>query len=179
VPRAQRTSEELVAASDHLHYEIWMFNALAGGMACGIFGQGPLSNAVLESFTIHTRVLLDFLYANTEKAKTDDVMAEDYFTPPSTWTEARPAKSDLIGSVHRRVGKEVAHLTYARQDVTPETKPWRFSAIANEVNAAVRQFLSLVRTDLLGPRWNEFKAQREAKGQTTPRGPQGGCSAPT
>ena len=157
--RKRRSEDELRSASDSLHYEFWMFMSLAQGLASGISGQGVLNNALLESFTIHARILLDFLYA--EKPWEDDVIAEDFFDDPAAWYEARPAKSEKVEIVHRRVGKEVAHLTYARQEVTPETKPWPFIEIANEVNAGFSKFLSLVSPHLLGPRWDGYKRERE------------------
>jgi len=124
IVRHARSEADLRRASDHLYYEIWMFNALANGLASGIVGEGPLSNAVLEAITVHTRILLDFLYA--EKPQSDDVIAEDFFADPDIWANERPVKSELLAGVHRRVAKEVAHLTYARLDVTPDAKPWRF-----------------------------------------------------
>ncbi|HIC92534.1 MAG TPA: hypothetical protein EYP21_10890 [Syntrophaceae bacterium] len=159
MPRKKRTKEELIEASDHLYYEIWMFLRLANGMGSGVFGQGVLNNALLESFTVHTRILLDFLYA--ERPQKDDVIAEDFFEDPSIWINARPPKSDTLQKVHRRVAKEVAHLTYARQDVTPETKPWPFVEIANEVNTIFSKFLSLIPLELLGPRWNDYIEKRK------------------
>jgi hypothetical protein len=135
-----------------------MLLALADGMASGAAGPGPLNNALLESFTIHTRVLLDFLYA--EKLQTDDVVAEDFFSEPSLWLSVRPVKSDCLASVHKRVGKEIAHLTYARLDVTPEAKPWLYAPIANEVNAAFSVFLSLAPIQSLGDKCKDLKRQR-------------------
>jgi hypothetical protein len=160
--RANRSREELLAASDHLHYEIQMFRTLALAMASGISGQGPLNNALLESFTVHTRALLDFLYA--AKPRPDDVIAED-FLPPDEWLAQRPVKSKLLEGIHLRVGKEVAHLTYARQAVTEETKVWHFAQIAKEVTAAVNKFLALVPRDLLGPRWSEQSLPTAANGE--------------
>ena len=140
-----------MAASDHLHYEIWMFQSLANGLASGIFGQGVLANALLESFTVHARIMLDFLYPR--KPQKDDVISDDFFyEDPSRWHEVRPPKSETLQRVHRRVAKEVAHLTYARQDVTPETKPWPFLEIANEVTQIFSEFVNLVPEHLLGPR---------------------------
>ena len=156
--RPTRTTAELIAASEHLHYEIWMFVALANGMASGIVGQGPINNALLESFTVHGRILLDFLYS--DKPQADDVIAEDFFPDPDQWLQSRPPKTDLLKSVHRRVAKEVAHLTYARQVVTPETKPWPFVQVANDVNAVFSRFLSKVPLNSLGPNWEDLKRQR-------------------
>lgn len=158
--RKQRSQDQLQRASDHLHYEIWMFKSLAYGLASGISGQGVINNALLESFTIHARILLDFLYA--EQPKKDDVIAEDFFDDPKQWLNVRSKKSEKVKFVHKRVGKEIAHLTYARQDVTPETKPWPFIEIANEVNDVFTCFLHLIPLERLGSRWDEYKTERKA-----------------
>lgn len=136
-----------------------MFQSLANALNTGIFGQGVLNNALLESFTVHARILLDFLYA--DRPRKDDVIADDFFDDPTQWSKVRSPKSEALQKIHRRVGKEIAHLTYVRQDVTSETKPWAFIEIANEVSTTFSKFLSLVTPDLLGPRWNEHKQQKE------------------
>ena len=110
--RSKRTKEELKEASNHLYYEIWMLNSLANGLASGIGGQGPLQNALLESFAIHVRALIDFLYS--EKAKNDAVIAEDYFNSPEIWIRIRPGNSDILRKARIRAHKEIAHLTYER-----------------------------------------------------------------
>jgi hypothetical protein len=107
----ERSVEKLQTASEHLSYELWMFNSLAQAMVSGVFGQSALNNAILESFTFHARILLDFLYA--ENPRLDDVIAEHYFDSPANWSAIRPNKSELLKGVHKRVGQEVAHLTYA------------------------------------------------------------------
>ena len=164
MPRQRRQSDELVQASDHLHYEFWMFMSLANALGTGIFGQGVLNNAILESFTVHARLLLDFLYSDHPKA--DDVIAEDFLEDPSAWQDQRPQQSQTVAAVHRRVGKEVAHLTYARHEITPEAKLWPFAAIAQEFEATFSRYLALVPLDLLSPRWDEYKRQRREKGDS-------------
>jgi hypothetical protein len=148
--RVMRTKEELLAASIHLHYEYWMLISLANAMSTGIFGKERLNNALVESFTIHTRIILDFLYS--EEPRNDDVVAEDYIDP-GEWHKLRTQKSLLLQGVHKRVGKEIAHLTYSRQQVTDEDKKWPFLQIANEINVVFQQFLSTVNRDLLGSNW--------------------------
>src|SRR6476620_6674648 len=121
--RTTRKLEELQESSNHLFHEVWMFISLANGLASGIFGEGPIVNALLESFVIHVRAIMDFLYA--EIPQSDDVIAEDVFASPEEWKNMRPMLSEALSQATRRAGKEIAHLTYARLDVTPETKPWR------------------------------------------------------
>jgi len=150
--RLQRTDQELQKASDHLHYEIWMLASLANGIGSGIAGQGPIANALLESFVIHVRALMDFLY--NDNPQPDDVIADDYFSSPDEWRNARPELTELLKSSKRRAGKEVAHLTYARLDVTQETKPWAFIQIANEISAVINIFLQRAPKTKLGRQLN-------------------------
>ena len=151
--RKQRTEQELQKASDHLFYEIWMFTSLARGMASGVFNEGIINNALLESFTVHARVILDFLFA--ENPRPDDVIAEDYFSSPDEWLKIKANKSEKLNNIHVRVGKEVAHLTYFRQTVTSEAKAWNFIEIANEINSVFSKFIKLVPKNLLGASWNK------------------------
>lgn len=147
--RKKRLPDVLHQTLEHLFYEFWMFNSLAQAMMSRVFGQDALNNPILESFTLHARALLDFLYA--EKPKVDDVIAEDYFDTPADWLTARPNKTELLGAIHKRVGKEIAHLTYARLDVIAEEKQWQFAQIANEMNAVFDTFLTSVAKEKLGP----------------------------
>src|SRR4051812_11520484 len=136
--RSIRTPTQLRDASEHLHYEFWMFVTLSRALAISVFGQGAIRNAILESFTVHARVLLDFLYA--EKPQADDVIADDFFTDPETWRQIRGDMAPALQKVNRRVGKEIAHLTYARLEVTPEIKGWSFLEIASAIEALVTRF---------------------------------------
>ena len=151
MPRKARNLDELRGASNHLYYEVWMLSSLANGIASGIAGQGPIANALLESFVIHVRAVMDFLYAET--AKPDDVVAEDFFDSPDQWTSIRPQLSETLSHAKRRAGKEVAHLTYARLDVTPATKPWKFVQIADDISSVMNAFLQNVSRGKLGSRW--------------------------
>ena len=149
--RRPRTPEELRGASEHLFYEVGMFGTLARALATGVFGAGSINNAVLESFTVHARVLLDFLFAN--KPRPDDVVAEDFFPTPERWPTVRGDMPPLLKDVDARVGKEVAHLTYARLEVTPEKKEWRFVEIAVALEAIIALFVNNVSPKNLGDSW--------------------------
>lgn len=152
--RKIRADEELREASEHLHYEMWMLTCLAHGIGSGIAGQGPIAKALLESFVIHVRVLMDFLY--NDKPQIDDVIAEDYFPSPDDWLKVRPKLTEMLKLSKKRAGKEVADLTYARLDVTPETKPWPFVQIANEISSVIKIFLRYVPKSKLGKQWESI-----------------------
>ena len=151
--RTKRTDRELQEASNHLQYEFSMLMSVAQAFASGIAAQGWLVNALLESFVIHFRALLDFFYP-PDNAKKDDVLAEDYFDDDG-WEKIKPQLSDALTRAKTRAHKEVAHLTYARLDVTPETKGWAFIEIANEMNKVMEVFLKNVPKNRLGSRWQK------------------------
>lgn len=132
-----------------------MLHAVANGLGSGLFGPGPISNALVESFAVHVRGLVDFLYS--ENPRPDDVIAEDYFADTTQWAKLRPPLSDVLSLATRRAGKEIAHLTYARLDVTPDTKPWQFLVITNEIAPVLSLFLKNISSELLGNRWHEAK----------------------
>lgn len=149
--RSKRSNEELQKSSDHLHYELWMLQVLALGMESGILGEGPLNNAVLEAFVVHARNLIYFLFAT--KAKQDHVIAADFFENADLWTKNRPSKSAYLKKAEIRANKEIAHLSYERIKVTPETKPWEFNKLSNAINEVFGIFFEKVPKHLLGNRW--------------------------
>jgi hypothetical protein len=156
--RTKRTNKELQEASNHLQYEFSMLISVAQALASGIATQGWLVNALLESFVIHFRALLDFFYPQ-EKTKKDDVLAEDYFDHSDRWKNIRPHLSEALSRAKTRAHKEIAHLTYARLDVTPETKGWAFIEIANEMNDLMEVFLKNVPRNNLGSRWKKHESE--------------------
>jgi len=153
--RKQRTPEVLRKASNHLHYEFWMLMEMANFLASGRTDDVRIKNSFIESFTIHARGLLKFLYGLSPKP--DDVIANDFFPTSLEWKKVRPKMTKLLKKVPKRVGKEVAHLTYARQDVTPETKLWEYHQIAHDMEVRFNEFLQIVPEDLLGERWENEK----------------------
>ena len=128
-----------------------MLGSLAQAIGSGIANQGWLTNALLESFVVHVRGVMDFLY--NDNPQNDDVVAQDFFASPDAWASIRPELSELLRKAKKRVGKEIAHLTYARLEVTPDTKPWPFVSIANEVSSVMQVFLKNVPKEKLGSQW--------------------------
>jgi hypothetical protein len=125
---------------------------LASGLSSGIFTQEPVNNTLLESFATHVRALIDFLYS--EKPRNDAVIAEDYFTSAKKWEKLRPIISEALTNSRLRAHKEIVHLSYDRLKVTPESKPWRFLEIRDEINRVMNIFLNNVNKELLGKIWD-------------------------
>jgi hypothetical protein len=149
--RPARTPEQFRAVTDHLLYEIQMFDTTARTLTAGLFGPGIATNAFLESFAIHSRALVQFFYAKSPQA--DDVIAEDFFPEAHQWQSLRGALPDALTPVSRRVGKELAHLTYARLDVTPEAKRWDIRQVWESLSGVIDLFIQNVDREKLGPAW--------------------------
>ena len=127
-----------------------MLVSIANALASVPAEKGWLQNALLESFVIHYRALLDFFYA---KPRRDDVSANDYFDSVDEWPKLRPPETEVLKLSRKRAGKEIAHLTYARLDVTPETKGWRFRQITEDLNRVIQAFLDNIPRERLGDAW--------------------------
>lgn len=149
-----RTLHQLQQASEHLYYEFWMFSSLANGLSLNLIGDGPIGNAMLESFVIHLRSVIDFLYL--ERPKPDDVIAVDFFDESGQWEKIRPNLSPILDNVKHRVGKEIAHLTYQRLGLTAEQKQWHFVEISNELTKIFKLFYENVEKDKLSAKWKNM-----------------------
>jgi len=107
------------------------------------FELSTVNNALLESFTVHARALVGVFYPADDPIN-DDVLAADFLDDPTAWATGRPGLTPVLTEVRRRVGKEIAHLTYTRLEVTAETKQWRFLEIAFDLLKVVNVFVDLV-----------------------------------
>lgn len=150
--RIQRSEKELQDVSVHLLYEVNMFLGLSRALGYDLFGKGVLTNSLLEAYIIHARVLLFFLFS--ENPQPDDVIAEDFLNSKIDWKKIIELKSDNLKHVQKRVGKEIAHLTYSRLKITPDSKAWNIINITNEIVMLINNFLEFVPKNNLAPSWN-------------------------
>jgi hypothetical protein len=118
-----------------------------------------IQNAYLESFTIHARVLADFLYPLKE-ARKDDVVPEDYGID---WPRCRPSKARVLVNISEpdRVGREIAHLTYFRH-IDPAAKEWPVQEIARALDEVLLKFVGLLDSSKCCNELRQF-AQRNRK----------------
>ena len=130
-----RTVEELKNALESLKYEVWMLWSLANILATDNQGKGVIHNALLESFLIHARILIEFLYKN--KPYKDTVRASQYFTSDSPWKSIRPQKTELLEKTEKDAHKHLAHLTYTRLQ---GKRGWPYIKIANDIKAVLQVF---------------------------------------
>lgn len=154
------SGEKLIEASSHIWYEITMLEAMCKGLMSGVTQNGPLHNAMLESFAIHFRALYDFIYLDKSKF-VDDVLAIHYFSDQERWKNDRPEATATLKTVRERVNKEIAHITLVRLDKAVAGQAWSFVAIARELIDVFRQsFTNKVPRELLSKKWDAIQTDQ-------------------
>jgi len=98
---------------EHLKYEIDMFSALAktlslGSLTLDMFGSIVVKNALLESFLLHERNIIDFLHG--KKKRETDITYKDFL---KNRTEPFIDKN-LHDAMEENINKEILHLTEIR-----------------------------------------------------------------
>jgi hypothetical protein len=123
-------------ASHHLGYEMQVFFGLQPSLTevahrqKQVLPQRPEDNALIESFVVHFRNLLDFFFPRNSKRLTDITFECFAWKPVSDLFAKDEGKLQYW---RNRCDREVSHLTSYRLDVPPDDKPWDFSAIAEEM----------------------------------------------
>lgn len=146
-----RRPEELIAASEHVLYEIQMLHAMARGLASEITTGSVLQNALTESFVIHARNLVHFFFP--ERTFPSDVLAEHFVREVHEWNSIRGSLPDELLPVRRRVSKEMAHITYDRLEARGEARRWAYLEIAGAIQTLVEAFARTADPDLLHSDW--------------------------
>lgn len=152
--RIKRSEEELKLISEHLWYEVQMLVGLSRYMSSGGSDNNLINNAVLEAYTIHARLILDFL--TPKKPKPDDVLAIDFLEDVQEWIKMQNEMYQQIKTIRNRVAKEVAHLTYKRIYVTADEKSWKFEEITDEIMRMFNLFIARVPKNYLCEEWFDY-----------------------
>jgi hypothetical protein len=125
-----------------LHYEREMFYATATDLSSQKPGKEKypqhVVNALVESFVIHTRVLIEFFYPS-ESVHSDTILARHFFSPNKNWTRHCPKKSKLVRDTKERADNLLAHLTYTRSE-GKLNKKWPVAEIVREIGATLKIF---------------------------------------
>ena len=131
----KRPPEELVETSRHVLYEVHMLEVTASAIASEVYKGEMLNNALVESFLIHARNLIDFLFS--EGRYDTDVLAVHFLDDPDRWESQRGALPEKLNTVRRRASKELTHITLKLLAVLPslfhDTPPgprWAFSEVS-------------------------------------------------
>ena len=142
------TTEQLVAASEHLVYEVVMYRACC--LSIPVQVNKMAKNAVLESFLLHARNVLAFFL---DKQKNNDDVLAIHFIEPTKWEPLTKKWYDPTIINRDRINKDLTHLTYDRQNRTTKTKVWECTRIAKKLDDLLTDFLSLIPEALLHSKW--------------------------
>jgi len=154
--RRTPSEKELRAFSDHLLYEIEMFSATVGVLAVVIemevsHTRTTLRNALMESWALHVRNLLSFLY--DRRAGKGDAVAADFVG--SGWAAKRGAKPEVLALAHAKASKEMAHMSWLRSVLTDDQREWHPEPIIVALGNALHEFLDSVPEALVVGRFHE------------------------
>jgi hypothetical protein len=119
-------------SGEHLMHELSMFWELAAILP----GKkaSTETSALVESFGVHLRNLIDFFYRPGQK---DDVTAQDFLEQPTSW---KPVEPSSLTAAHVRANKELHHLTQARISGSPPQKAWDTRGLRDEIEVVAKEF---------------------------------------
>lgn len=173
----RRRDAELIELSGRLLHDVQVFFHVSRALvrtAVG-FDKPPtweVETALVESFALHTRALVDFFYANKpSKRDQDNAYAIDFFDPPAVWPSLRPDQGRWLSAIRLRAlkdvnpnvdrfGEHVGHLTYADRPVSDYARGWPTVQVTRAIGAAVRVFGEHVDSAKVEPDF-KAKARRE------------------
>jgi hypothetical protein len=113
---------------------------------------GLLRNAILDSFLVHARALVDFFFRK-RKYETDTI-AGDYLddTEKAYWEKHYSKDPGWFENIRTRIDKGVAHISYDRHK-----ESWDYGLIEREISETFDEFVKRVSSDSLGTRWEKIK----------------------
>ena len=117
--------------SEHVRYEVQMLLHVTSAILVKIQTLEMLKHVAIESYAIHLRNLITFLYPSS--VRDSDVCAKDFFIDPERWSQIRPTLSESLDKAKKRADKEVGHLTTARLSGSPEEKTWDVRSLSGEI----------------------------------------------
>jgi hypothetical protein len=158
MPPKERTREEAIKQSEHVLYEIQMFASLHTHFQNGDHDRAvanlPLNglaarNALIESFQIHARQLIDFL---TDRPNRKEATASDFTVAEwSISTSDRRALKRLSGEFSQRV----AHLSWRRSELDATQQRVIADGIFDAVRRQLLVFVECIDHERVRPRFFE------------------------
>jgi len=125
-------SQLIEFSGEHLLHELsmfWELTAILPGRSPGLE-----TSALLESWVIHLRNLIDFF---CQLGRSDDVTAQDFFDTPGAWPPTTPV---VLEKARGRANKELSHLTLARKSGNPPEKAWPVNELFGEIETIAKDF---------------------------------------
>jgi len=142
-----KPAKTLRSASDALYYELLMLDVTAKVLSSEATRGSSLGGAILESFLVHLRNMIDFLYL--PKCNKDDILAEDFFADPEDWMKLHPKQGMILKAAKKRINKLLAHLTYSRLKLIDADSDWIVIGLRNEIVSRIIVFVDNVSRDMI------------------------------
>jgi hypothetical protein len=131
---ANASDTELTSFSkEHLLHELELLMWTASQISSA--NPPALRSALVESFAIHLRNLIDFFFPHPRQSSRDDDVLAVHFYPG--WNETISPALDMA---KERANKEISHLTLERKDGLDPTKPWDAVALSEDVHKVAKRF---------------------------------------
>lgn len=147
-------SATLVEQSHQIYCEAQMLRSVVSALSGS--SSRPMSvedrarrNALSESFCLHFRTLLDFLWEG--RAGKKEAVARDFFATPRRW---KPAKPKDYRDLKKRLAKEINALTTTRYSDL-EIEEWPYRRIFDEIFVDIDRFQSTAPAENLHGCWRE------------------------
>jgi len=129
-------------AETHLQYEVNMLSLSVSVLAslARRANTSPLpwllSNGILNTFAIHARNLIDFLYSRSRgRDYPTDIIIQDYVGDNEISLHLRPI-SPLLEKALIKANKQVAHLSMDRIEYERLGKEWRYIEVMGHIRDA-------------------------------------------
>jgi len=113
---------------------------------------------LIESFVLHTSILLDFFYK--PQVKPDDARAIHYIKDRKAWANVLPSYDKHFRKFAQKRNKALAHLSYKRLDVVGEEKRWGAVSMAKQIKKMVDAFLDKADPDLIDPKLLKLRSKK-------------------
>ena len=122
---------------DEMFHQVGYEHAMLSAIGDYIVGEkikdGLLRAALLESFLVHARNLIDFFY--TDKVKfSDDILAVDYFSSANKWTKKRGKLPNYLDEARTKANKLLSHITLSRIKKYKRDRGWPVLKIRNKID---------------------------------------------
>ena len=139
-------------SDDHIAYEVEMFSWLAAFLSdpstrllAPPADAKRLNNALIESFALHLRNLLEFLFDHKNR---DHIVAEQ-FCEAGAWKLDPKDKPAVLGKAWGAANEQIAHLTDKRKPRDSPDKVWPCKEIADAIRPLIERFTANNLTDRL------------------------------
>jgi hypothetical protein len=149
-----RNEAKCIDACKHIYYEVKMLNLTAARLEQT--ADEDFQHALLESFLIHCRNLIDF-FAPTDKMKheKDNIVAEHYI---QNWPDDIVIPQ-ILEKNKKQINKWLSHLSYSRNTEIQ----WSYNELQSAINDLMKRFIEKAPKEQLSEDLRTYQLPRPLK----------------